>query len=357
MIPIRESGRIVGFGGRLLEGRARPSTSTRPTLRSTRRAQLFAPGPRAAAHPRGATSSSSRDTSTPSGSTRAASPTWSRPVEPRSPRSTSSWCARRARNGDLPLRRRRRGRPGRAARLGDRGGGLGGGARAHPSRRRRSRRAPCARGAAGVRRADPLLATFARVPPRPRAVAGREGAPPEARARAVHAVAGLVKAAPDALTRDIYVDTIAKRLGIAEDAVRRSLAGKDAAPEGSARRRARSRQPISASLLKVELVIVEAVIRHPELRALLAQSGALSEFRSAPLRDAADEICSGADAEAVIRARRAGRPARAPGRRPGGDGAGRRPVDAQRLQHLLKKHSQTMALERKGRPSPPVPTD
>src|SRR3954468_22832657 len=56
-------------------------------------------------------------------------------------------------------------------------------------------------------------------------------APPEARARAVHAVAGLVKAAPDPLTRDIYVDTIAKRLGIAEDAVRRSLAGKDAAPK------------------------------------------------------------------------------------------------------------------------------
>ncbi len=182
-------------------------------------------------------------------------------------------------------------------------------------------------------------------------------APPEARARAVHAVAGLVKAAPDALTRDIYVDTIAKRLGIAEDAVRRSLAGKDAAPRGKRASASQEPQPISASLLKVELVIVEAVIRHPELRALLAQSGALSEFRSAPLRDAADEICSGADAEAVIRhvepdaLRERLADGLAEMERAGGS------VDAQRLQHLLKKHSQTMALERKGRPSPPVPTD
>jgi DNA primase len=180
-------------------------------------------------------------------------------------------------------------------------------------------------------------------------------APPEARARAVHAVAGLVKAAPDALTRDIYVDTIAKRLGIAEDAVRRSLAGREASPQGVRPEARQQTEPIPPSVLKVELVVVEAVIRHPELRPVLAQSGALSEFRSAPLRDAADEICSGADAETVIRKVEpdALRERLADGlsemERAGGS------FDAQRLQQLLKKHSQTMALERKQRPSPRVP--
>jgi DNA primase len=183
-------------------------------------------------------------------------------------------------------------------------------------------------------------------------------APPEARAKAVRAVAGLVKAAPDALARDIYVETIAKRLGIAEEAVRRSLAGKDSSPHG-ARPAAREQQVerIPPSVLKVELVIVEAVVRHPELRPVLAQSGALSEFRSAPLRDAADEICSGADAETVLRRVEpdALRERLADGlsemERAGGS------FDAQRLRQLLKKHSQTMALERKQRPSPRVPRD
>jgi len=62
---------IVGFGGRLLEGRARRSTSTRPTRRSTRRVSRSSrwTGP---AMPSGAKRwrCSSRDTSTPSGFTR-----------------------------------------------------------------------------------------------------------------------------------------------------------------------------------------------------------------------------------------------------------------------------------------------
>ncbi|HZX93421.1 MAG TPA: DNA primase [Myxococcales bacterium] len=180
-------------------------------------------------------------------------------------------------------------------------------------------------------------------------------AAPEARARTVRAVAGLVNAAPDALTRDIYVDTIARKLGIAEDAVRRSLAGKDVARQSTNTQSAPAAQPVSASVLKVELVIVEAIIRQPELRAVLAESGVLSEFLSAPLRDAADEICGGAEVAGVIRQvepdslRERLADGLAEMERAGGS------FDAQRLRHYLKKHSQTVALERKQRPSPRVP--
>src|SRR6266446_7637413 len=49
------------------------------------------------------------------------------------------------------------------------------------------------------------------------------GAAVEERAKAVHAVAGLVKAAPDQLARDLYIEKISRRLEIGETTVRRAL--------------------------------------------------------------------------------------------------------------------------------------
>ncbi len=177
---------------------------------------------------------------------------------------------------------------------------------------------------------------------------------PEARARAVHAVAPLVNAAPDPLARDIYVETIAKKLGIAEEAVRRSLAGKDVVKPSTPPPLRRPSEPVPASVLKVELVIVEAVMRHPELREVLRSSGVLSEFVSSPLRDAADQVCSGRDPDTILREVEPDslRERLADGlsemEKAGGS------FDAPRLNSLLRKHAQSLALERKQRPSPRV---
>jgi len=186
---------------------------------------------------------------------------------------------------------------------------------------------------------------------------GRVGpnASAEARARVVHSVAGLVNAAPDPLTRDIYVDTIALKLAIPQDAVRRSLSGKSELSVSSRSEKDLHRDKVPSSVLKTELVILEAVIRYPELRRELLETGALSEFLSSPLRDAADEICAGAEANDVVRhvepdsLRERLVDGLAEMERAGGT------FDAQRLRHLLKKHTQTVALERKQPASPRVP--
>jgi len=168
-------------------------------------------------------------------------------------------------------------------------------------------------------------------------------------------VAGLVNAAPDALTRDIYIDTIANKLAISQDAVRRTLSGKTTTTAPTRSEANLHRDAVPGSVLKTELVIVEAVVRHPELRSELLHSGALSEFLSAPLRDAADEICRGGDAASLVRRiepdslRERLVDGLAEMEKAGGV------FDAQRLRQLLKKHAQTVALERKQRPLPRVP--
>ena len=59
----------------------------------------------------------------------------------------------------------------------------------------------------------------------------------EARVRAVEAVAGIVRAAPNALARDLYLDKVAEKLGAPVDAVRMSIEHADsvAAQRGAAR--------------------------------------------------------------------------------------------------------------------------
>src|SRR5205085_2591672 len=55
---------------------------------------------------------------------------------------------------------------------------------------------------------------------------GGPGAPIEERVRVVEAVAGIVRAAPTALARDLYVEKVAQRIDAPVDAVRLALEGK-----------------------------------------------------------------------------------------------------------------------------------
>jgi DNA primase len=189
-----------------------------------------------------------------------------------------------------------------------------------------------------------------------------QGAPVEARVRAVDAVKGIVRAAPSELARDLYLEKVAQKIGASADAVRRALAGKpDPARPGTARTGAQQAakpapaQPLPLSVLKAELVIVATVLRRPELAEALSRSGAVGEFIHAGLREVADTICSGGSADTAVRALE---PDALRQRllefvtemEQAGD-----QTDAKRLSQLIKKHAQTVALERKQRGSPRVP--
>jgi len=183
-----------------------------------------------------------------------------------------------------------------------------------------------------------------------------KGAPIEVRVRAVDAVKGIVQAAPSELARDLYVEKVAEKVSASLEIVRRALSGKPAQQAAKlAPARKDSTEPLPLSVLKTELVIVASVLHRPELAEALSRSGAVGEFAHPGLREVADAICAGGSAEAAVRAlepdsmrqrlleyvsemERAGDQ-----------------TDAKRLAQLLKKHSQTVALERKQRPSPRVP--
>src|SRR3954468_20032005 len=184
-----------------------------------------------------------------------------------------------------------------------------------------------------------------------------KGAQIEARVRAVDAVKGIVHAAPSELARDLYIDKVAEKIGAKPDAVRRALAGKPDKQQAAkpAPERPQPPQPIPLSVLKGELVILANVLRKPELAEELSRSGAVGEFIHPGLREVADRICSGGEADEALRSlepdalRQRLLEYVAEMERAGDQ------TDAKRLGALLKKHSQTVALERKQRPSPRVP--
>jgi hypothetical protein len=110
---------------------------------------------------------------------------------------------------------------------------------------------------------------------------------------------------------------------------------------------------VPPAVLKNELVIVAMILRRPELAKEAAAS--VAELVQPALREVADAVCAGTAADAAVR-----------GLEPDSlrerlldamsemERAGDQP-DAKRLGSLLKKHAQTVALERKQRSSPRVP--
>jgi DNA primase len=186
------------------------------------------------------------------------------------------------------------------------------------------------------------------------------GSPIEARVRAVDAVKGIVQAAPSPLARDLYVEKVAEKVGAPVDAIARALAGKAGIAGAPAVRSAKAAsselaRPLPHSVLKAELVILAAVVRNPGLARELAHSGAVGEFVHPALRDAADAVCAGADPQSALRAVEPDslrqRLLDAVGEM---EQAGDH-TDAKRLCNLVRKHAQSVALERKQRASPRVP--
>src|SRR5437868_6302882 len=182
-----------------------------------------------------------------------------------------------------------------------------------------------------------------------------KGAPIEVRVRAVESVKGIVAAAPSPLARDLYIEKVAQKLGAPPEAVRRALAGKSAPPPArpAPKRPPEPEKPLPLSVIKTELVILAAVLRKPELARRAAPI--VSEFIHPSLREAADAVCAGQDADSAVRAvepdalRQRLLDAMAEMEQAGDQ------TDAKRLDSLLKKHAQTVALERKQRPSARVP--
>ncbi len=182
-----------------------------------------------------------------------------------------------------------------------------------------------------------------------------KGAAIESRVRAVDAVKGIVQAAPSELARDLYVEKVAEKIGASADVIRRALAGRPAQQAGRPTPSRTEAQPLPLSVLKAELVIVATVLRRPELAEALSRSGAVGEFVHAGLREVADTICSGGSADQALRALEPDAMRQrlleyVSEMEQAGD-----QTDAKRLAQLLKKHAQTVALERKQRPSPRVP--
>ena len=182
-----------------------------------------------------------------------------------------------------------------------------------------------------------------------------KGAAIESRVRAVDAVKGIVQAAPSELARDLYLEKVAEKIGASAEVIRRALSGKPALQAARPPPAGKEAQPLPLSVLKAELVIVATVLRRPELAEALSRSGAVGEFVHAGLREVADTICSGGSADQALRALEPDAMRQrlleyVSEMEQAGD-----QTDAKRLAQLLKKHAQTVALERKQRPSPRVP--
>jgi DNA primase len=179
-----------------------------------------------------------------------------------------------------------------------------------------------------------------------------KGAPVEARVRAVNAVKGIVQAAPSALARDLYVEKVAEKIGASAETIRRALAGQAPGRQAPAKPQPASPAPLSLPVVQSELVIVAILVRNPSLAKTLAQSGAVGDFVHSGLREAADSICAGNDAQDALRAvepdalRQRLLEAVSVMEQAGDQ------TDAKRLTQLIKKHAQTVALERKQRDPP-----
>jgi DNA primase len=182
-----------------------------------------------------------------------------------------------------------------------------------------------------------------------------KGAPVEARVRAVNAVKGIVQAAPSALAKDLYIEKVAEKIGASPETIRRALSGQaPAKPQAQVKAQpVKPAAPVSISVVQQELVIVAIVARNPKLAPTLAQSGAVGEFVHAALREAADSVCSGEGQDALRGVEPDALRQRLLDHVSEMEQAGDQ-TDAKRLLQLIKKHAQTVALERKQRGPPRV---
>jgi DNA primase len=195
-----------------------------------------------------------------------------------------------------------------------------------------------------------------------------KGASVEQRVRAVAAVEGIVKAAPNELARALYIEKVAEKIGISAEVVREALAGKPSKPAEAQKsapvERPRPIEALPSAAARTELVILAHMLRSATLTSEVETSGAASRFSVAELRDVAERAFAHAhagtlDVEALIASMESEflRNRLASAMREVTD-AGDTP-DAERA-HLLKliaSHEKTLAQEqaaRKQRKPPPV---
>jgi DNA primase len=117
----------------------------------------------------------------------------------------------------------------------------------------------------------------------------------EVRVRTVEAVAAIVRAAPDRLARDLYVDKVAQRIDAPVETVRQAILGRKsgkAAPDRTARPPpARSpARPEDPLLARGERQILAFMLQGAEFCSAVEKSGALTWFSSVDRRQFAESI-------------------------------------------------------------------
>ena len=127
----------------------------------------------------------------------------------------------------------------------------------------------------------------------------------ELRVRTVTAVEGIVKAAPTELARALYLEKIAEKIGTSAEVIRQALAGKPIKAADAPRKAAAPIQALPSAAARTELVIVAHMLRSAALTAAVETSGAASRFSVVELRDLAERAFAHAqagtlDVEALI---------------------------------------------------------
>ena len=128
----------------------------------------------------------------------------------------------------------------------------------------------------------------------------KTGSSIEDRVRTVEAVAGIVRAAPTPLARDLYLEKVAERIDAPLDAVRAAVDGRRPAPGKKAAQPARQEAPgrphlpENLALVREELAILAYALHSPEFAKIVDDSGALARFTVAAVREVAERALAGA---------------------------------------------------------------
>ncbi len=130
--------------------------------------------------------------------------------------------------------------------------------------------------------------------------AGGSQAPVEERVKLVEAVAGIVRAAPTPLARDLYLEKVAQRIDAPVDAVRAAVDGRRAPPGKKPAQPARGQSsarpapPENRALVREELAILAYALHSTEFAKVVEDSGALARFTVAAVREVAERALAGA---------------------------------------------------------------
>jgi DNA primase len=133
-----------------------------------------------------------------------------------------------------------------------------------------------------------------------RALEKAAGGSIEERVKTVEAVAGIVRAAPTPLARDLYLEKVAQRIDAPVDAVRaavdgrRASTGKKPAPPVQGQSSARPAPPENLGLVREELAILAYALHSTEFAKVVEDSGALARFTMAAVREVAERALAGA---------------------------------------------------------------